>query len=71
MQLQLEVKPAHVVVPKGRGGAGPISSCDMIDRSDGTASRFPVSLLSWVGIQWRADDLLFDFETCPNYQKLP
>ena len=47
MQLQLEVKPAHVVVPKGRGGAGPISSCDMIDRSDGTASRFPVSLLSW------------------------
>ena len=24
-----------------------------------------------VGIQWRADDLLFDFETCPNYQKLP
>ena len=25
----------------------------------------------WVGIQWRADDLLFDFVTCPNYQKLP
>ena len=24
-----------------------------------------------VGIQWRADDLLFDFETCPNYQKVP
>ena len=24
----------------------------------------------WVGIQWRADDLIFDFETCPNYQKL-
>ena len=28
-------------------------------------------LVSWVGIQWGADDLLFDFETCPNYQKLP
>ena len=28
-------------------------------------------LLSRVGIQWRADDLLFDFETCPNYQKIP
>ena len=25
----------------------------------------------WVGIQWRADGLLFDFVTCPNYQKLP
>ena len=25
----------------------------------------------WVGIQWRADVLLFDFETCSNYQKLP
>ena len=24
----------------------------------------------WVGIQWRADDLIFDFETYPNYQKL-
>ena len=24
-----------------------------------------------VGIQWRADDFPFDFETCPNYQKLP
>ena len=23
-----------------------------------------------VGIQWRADDLLFDFETCPKDQKL-
>ena len=23
-----------------------------------------------VGIQWRADDILFDFETYPNYQKL-
>ena len=21
------------------------------------------------GIPWRADDLIFDFETCPNYQK--
>ena len=26
--------------------------------------------VSWDGIQWRADDLIFDFETCPNYQKL-
>ena len=25
----------------------------------------------WVGILWRADDLLFDFQTCPKYQKLP
>ena len=24
-----------------------------------------------VGIQWRADDLIFYFETCPNYQKMP
>ena len=24
----------------------------------------------WVGIQWRADDLIFDFETYPDYQKL-
>ena len=24
----------------------------------------------WVGIQWRADDLIFDFDTCPNHQKL-
>ena len=23
-----------------------------------------------VGIQWRADNLLFDFQTYPNYQKL-
>ena len=23
----------------------------------------------WVGIHWRADDLLFAFDTYPNYQK--
>ena len=35
------------------------------------ASRIFMDSLLWVGIQWLADDLLFDFETCPNYQKLP
>ena len=25
----------------------------------------------WVRIQWRSGDLLFDFQTYPNYQKLP
>ena len=29
-----------------------------------------VSKVTRVGIQWRADDLLFDFGTCPNYKKL-
>ena len=40
----------------------------MVDRRRACAL---VQGLLWVGIQWRADDLLFDFETCPNYQKLP
>ena len=31
----------------------------------------PICSKTWVGIQWRADDVLFDFEICPNYQKLP
>ena len=24
----------------------------------------------WIGILWRADDFLFDFQTCTNYQKV-
>ena len=28
-----------------------------------------IKRVNWVGIQWRADDLIFDSETYPNYQK--
>ena len=47
----------------------PVGPTELVPEMD-ILLKFRNEQRGWVGIQWRKDDLSFDFQTYPNYQKL-